>query len=261
MGKIRAIFNESTKTILKVEDIFTLPLKSLRKIQGSNFRYCLQGERLYVPGYHAEIEKHRLTWIRVDAIDFEYYSDYFVYNKQLEYSIIDLIEKGAQSGTLYSKRHKETKNGREPVSNFIGKLLYDKFTNDPNELRMASKSEFESLAAEVFARRGFEVDLFRDIKDDGIDFLAIKGDGNENHIFCVQCKHPDLEKKNVPVATIREIFGVANAFDIENCMVVTSTDFSNEAKRFAAMKEDRITLVNKMQLTRWLNDYRWESDE
>lgn len=261
MGTVRAIFNETNKTLIELEDVYMLPLKALRKFQCSNLRYCLQDDKLYLPSNQKNINKDKFAWICIDPSDFEEYPDYFVFDRPIEFELIDLIQKGAKAGTLYSKRHKELNEKRVAVSNFIGQLIIDKIAKNANELRQIAKSEFESLTAEIFARRGFEVDLFRDIKDDGIDFLAVKGDDYENRIYCIQCKHPDTTNKNVSVATVREIFGVANAFDIQNCMVVTSTSFTKDAKSFAALKKDRIKLINGMQLTRWLDKYRWESDE
>ena len=261
MGTVRAIFNETTKTLIELGGIYSLTIKDLRKIQCSNLRYCLQDNKLYLPAFRENINKDRFAWVRIDPLDFEEYPDYFAFDKPVKFDLIELIKKGAKAGTIYSKRHKEISEKRIAVTNFIGNLLYDKIASNANELRTASKNDFESIAAEVFARKGFEVDLFRPSKDDGIDFLAIKGDDLENRIYCVQCKHPDTIEKKIPVATVREIFGVANAFDIHNCMVVTSTGFTKGAKEFAALKEDRIKLIDGLLLTKWMSKYKWESDE
>jgi restriction system protein len=88
--------------------------------------------------------------------------------------------------------------------------------------------EFELFIGEAFRRRGFSVDERGGVRaDGGVDLvLAKKG---ERHV--VQCKHWRATK--VPVAIIRELYGVMAAQGAVGGFVVTAGDFTREARDFA----------------------------
>ena len=99
--------------------------------------------------------------------------------------------------------------------------------------------------AELFTRKGFHVDLYRSSKDDGIAFLRVDIEKPDPVIFCVQCKHPDMagegkKRRTLPVATVREIYGVAKAHDLQGCIAVTSSSYTPDAKKFADLKPEEI---------------------
>jgi hypothetical protein len=133
-------------------------------------------------------------------------------------------------------------------------------------LQGLSKTDFEKLMAEIFARMGFHVDLYRPAKDDGIDFLAIDIGQNTPVIKAVQCKHPDIpttgnKARTLPVTTVREIYGVAKANDLNGAIAVTSSTYSPEAKKFADLKPEEIQVSNAEDISKWIMKYRWNKDE
>jgi len=97
-----------------------------------------------------------------------------------------------------------------------------------NSLEGMSWSQFERLVGEVFRRKGFAVEE-RGGKgpDGGIDLILRAG----NDKYFVQCKQWKAER--VGVATVRELFGVMAAEHAVGGFVVTSGQFTDDAKRFA----------------------------
>src|SRR6266542_1646481 len=88
--------------------------------------------------------------------------------------------------------------------------------------------EFELLIGEAFRRRGFSVDERGGLRaDGGIDIVLAKE--GERHI--VQCKHWRATK--VPVAVVRELYGVMAAQSVAGGFVVTAGEFTREARDFA----------------------------
>jgi hypothetical protein len=270
MGAIRLIYDETLRQMKKLGWSGELNLEATRKALASNLRYCLQGNTLYLPEDESLISnKHRLCWgrIRVEELDelpwlaefdTELPEDPLAYHRPFT---------GIGFGTVYSRRHRESKTGRVPVSAFVAQSLIDAIGEDPDTLLKLSKTQFEALAAELFARRGFDVDLFRPSKDDGIDFIAVRNeDTPEPVILAVQTKHPDVKaegkRRNVlPVSTVREIYGVSKAWNLQGAIAITSSTYSRDAKRFADMKPEEMEVVNAADIIAWARQYRWNGDE
>ena len=167
---------------------------------------------------------------------------------------------------MYSKRHREADVGRIAVREFISQSIIDQIANNPEALQDLEKTQFEQLMAELFARMGYHVDLYRSSKDDGIDFLRVDVGQDETTVFCVQCKHPDKaevgkKRRPLPVATVREIYGVAKANDMHGCVAVTSSTYTPDARRFADLKPDEIHVADAADIITWIKQYRWNSDE
>jgi restriction system protein len=89
--------------------------------------------------------------------------------------------------------------------------------------------EFEMLIGEAFRRRGFRVlELGGQGADGGVDLVLSKQ--GERHV--VQCKHWRAMK--VPVAVVRELYGVMAAQGAASGFVVTGGEFTREARAFAS---------------------------
>ena len=93
-------------------------------------------------------------------------------------------------------------------------------------------------------------------------------DGSRTHCLeiAVQTKHPDAKpeggrRKALPVSTVREIYGVAKAWNLHGAIAVTSSTYSTEARRFAEMKPDEIEVVDASDIVEWARRYRWNGDE
>ena len=266
MGSIRLIYDETVRQFAAVGWWGELSTEDTRKITQGPLRYCLQGNTLYLPADKTLVEeKHRLCWGRIRAEEFDNHDwlrDFGV-GKPLTVDPLDYHSPfGIGFGVLYSRRHMEQDDKRIAVREFIGQEIIDGIAKNPEALQDLTKTDFERLMAEIFARMGFHVDLYRPSKDDGIDFLAVDIGQGDPIIKAVQCKHPDTpangkKPRTLPVTTVREIYGVAKANDLAGAIALTSSTYSPEAKRFAELKPEEIQVANAGDISKWVRKYRW----
>lgn len=95
--------------------------------------------------------------------------------------------------------------------------------------------EFELLTAEAFRLQGFQVEESGGSRPDGgVDLKARKG----NEIFLVQCKQ--WRASQVGVAVVRELYGVMAAEGAAGGYVVTSGQFTPDARAFAEGRNIRL---------------------
>jgi len=270
MGAIRLIYDETARQMKKLGWWGELNLESTRKIMAGNLRYCLQGNTLYLPEDQTILEKkHRLCWARIRFEELDDLPWLAEFDKEVPEDPLQYHQRftGIGFGVMYSRRHRETSEGRAPVHEFAAQALIDAISENPDALLDVSKTDFEALTAELYARMGYDVDLLRPSKDGGIDFLAIENEDTDAPvILAVQLKHPDVKpgkaRRNVlPVATVREIYGVAKAWNLQGAVAITSSTYSSEAKKFADMKPDEIKVADASDVIGWARRYRWNSDE
>lgn len=108
-------------------------------------------------------------------------------------------------------------------------------------VRAVSWKEFEELVGEMYRRKGYSVtENARAGADGGVD-LVLKKNGE---VIFVQCKHWRMEKVGVTIA--RELYGVMMAEGATEGIVISSGDFTQEAKDF--VKGKPISVVNGPEL-------------
>lgn len=102
--------------------------------------------------------------------------------------------------------------------------------------------DFEVVVAEVFRRRGYEVQIPAAFGADGGKDLTVRRDGRTR---VVQCKHWRRDDK-IPVSEIRNFYGVVMAESAADGVFVTTAQFSRDAREFADGKP--LLLVDGEQL-------------
>lgn len=115
--------------------------------------------------------------------------------------------------------------------------LHDAAANRADGVANMSWREFETLIGEYFRRQGYIViDNGGGGPDGGVDVLLQKGSDR----YLVQCKH--WRALRVGVQPVRELYGVMAAKRVAGGFVVTSGDFTEEARSFAQGRE--VQLIN-----------------
>ncbi len=267
MGAVRMIFDETTQQLKEVGWFGELDLDGTRQIKAGRWRYCLQDNRLYLPKDHKVIEEEdKLCWLRARSEEFTDKPWLADFDTTLPIDPSTIENAGFGMGFHYCQRHLEVEGRREQVKELCSQQIIDAIADNPEVLDAISKNDFEALMAEIFVRMGFEVELYRGTKDEGIDFLAIQFDERDPVITCVQCKHPDnpakgKKKRTLPVATVREIYGVAKAYNFNKCLTITSSSYSPDARKFSNKKPAEIELANREEVLNWIRKYRWNKDE
>jgi hypothetical protein len=265
MANIRAIYDETEHCLREIGFQHECDISQTRKISSNQVRYCLQNNILYWPKNENLFKQgHRLTWFRArdKEIMEELHPWVFTLNEKIPVSKKEIFECSDffGSGLTYSRRALETGDGRLQVESLCAQALIDEVAKDPDVIEKISSRDFECLTAELYARMGFEVELFRTSKDDGIDFLAIKSEEATPFVLAVQCKRLE-KKKTVGVSYVRELYGVTKAYDFNEGLVISSREFSPKAKEFRDLKPKELSLANRKEVIHWALKYRWNSDE
>ena len=110
--------------------------------------------------------------------------------------------------------------------------LHADAANRVDGMSQMSWREFEVMVGEFFRRKGFSVTVNGGGgPDGGIDVLLQKGSDS----YLVQCKQ--WRARRVGVQTVRELYGVMASRRVAGGFVVTSGDFTDEARNFAQGSE------------------------
>jgi restriction system protein len=108
-----------------------------------------------------------------------------------------------------------------------------------------SWQQFELLVGQAFRQAGYRViDGGEEGADGGVD-VRLKKDG---HTFFGQCKH--WKARSVGVSVVRELYGVIAGAGAKGGFVVTSGDFTEEARAFSTGKH--IGLIDGHKLDKML---------
>ena len=123
--------------------------------------------------------------------------------------------------------------------------LHDAAANRADGVAQMSWQEFEALVGEYFRRLGYTVtEQGGSAPDGGVDVLLKKGSDR----YLVQCKH--WRALRVGVQPVRELYGVMAAQRVAGGFLVTSGDFTDEARSFANGRE--VVLINGQALQKGL---------
>jgi restriction system protein len=109
------------------------------------------------------------------------------------------------------------------------------------KLRQTPWKDFEYLVAEAYRRQGYGVEYSLGLGPDGGLDLTLRKDGRKT---VVQCKRWKGFYVGAPV--VREMFGLMTAEKADLAIIVTSGNFTRDARDFAVGKP--ITLVDGPQL-------------
>lgn len=122
--------------------------------------------------------------------------------------------------------------------------------NSLETLRATPWKDFEYLVAEAYRRQGYQVEYFLGRGADGGVDLTMRKDGQK---CLVQCKQWKVFSVGAPV--VREMFGLMIAEKAEQAVIVTTGNFTRDAREFAAGKPIRLvdgprllTLVQSVQI-------------
>lgn len=97
-------------------------------------------------------------------------------------------------------------------------------------IKQMSWQDFERLCGQYFKQKGYKVEMCGlGGADGGMDLLLRK----RGKITLVQCKH---WKARVGVTTVREMFGIMHAQDMDGVIIVALSGFTREAKLWAEGK-------------------------
>lgn len=127
--------------------------------------------------------------------------------------------------------------------------------DDPDFLFQISPRQFEELVAELFSRKGFQVDLTPRTRDGGKDIYVARHDSIGRMLFIVECKRY-APNRPVGVGVIRELHGVADLERVTGSIAVTTSYFTHQARAHAEQLQYRMSLKDYFDVRRWLDESR-----
>ena len=137
--------------------------------------------------------------------------------------------------------------------------LIEYLKSNLNDIFRIDPRDFEKVVAEIFRKKGFNVNLTSRSNDGGKDVIALSKDalGIETKYF-IECKRYSLENK-VGVDIIRSLYGVHHTVNSPNVSVLATTStFTRGAKSFVEKEIKNkldISLKDFEDISRWVKGY------
>lgn len=135
------------------------------------------------------------------------------------------------------------------------KALITAVAEDSDVLYQLDSRKFEELVAEALKIIGYSVELTKQTRDGGRDIIATKEDFGGRKIVQVECKRYAPSNK-VSVDVPQRLLGVVVGQASTNGLVVTTSDFSADARRFARDNSPVLILKNGEQFVDLLREIR-----
>jgi len=137
-----------------------------------------------------------------------------------------------------------------PSEEALDQLLIQ-LNRNPARVHSLTAREFEQLVARILDELGFEVKLTPITRDGGYDMIARYRTPSGDVLYLVECKRYAPER-TVGISVVRGLYGVI----VDQCatagMVVTSSRFSLDARKFAARHQYKMNLHDYDSLQEWV---------
>lgn len=119
-------------------------------------------------------------------------------------------------------------------------------TGDPESLELMSGVEFEKLVTSLLARMEFRAEMTKATGDGGIDIVAVLDKPILGGKYLVQCKRyaPD---NLVGASTVRDFYGAVAAEKAVKGILITTSDFTAQAREFAERVGLELINLGKLQ--------------
>lgn len=111
--------------------------------------------------------------------------------------------------------------------------------------------QFEELIAEIFDRTGYEVQLTKRTRDGGYDIVAVGRTLDIPVRYIVECKR-NAPKRKVSLDIVQRLLGVKTATEANKAILVTTSSFTPDARRFAESHYWDLALIDRETVLRWI---------
>jgi len=128
------------------------------------------------------------------------------------------------------------------------------FKRHPEKLYDLSPRKFEELVASILEDLGFDVKLTQETRDGGSDIIASIKNSVTSFLVLVECKKYSPENK-VGVGIIRQVAGVHSLREPSKSIIVTTSYFTEDAKKWVSEYNEKLDLKDYNNLKEWLKRY------
>jgi hypothetical protein len=123
----------------------------------------------------------------------------------------------------------------------------------PESIFKLTTREFEEMVAELYRRNGYEVVLTKETRDGGKDFIISNKSLLGNQLIYGECKRHRPENP-VSISILRELHSTIITDNATGGILVTSSYFSPDAKKFAENIKHQMNLVDFVALNKMIID-------
>ena len=127
------------------------------------------------------------------------------------------------------------------ISNEISNL--QRLIDKESSIYDITPREFELLVAEVFERYGYSVRVTKETRDGGCDIIATQCLNGIPFMIIIECKHYSRKNK-VDIKLVRELYATQTDKKANKSILVTSSFFTRDAKKYAEEHNTLITLID-----------------
>ncbi len=138
---------------------------------------------------------------------------------------------------------------------YINSCVFESILKRPDFMYEVSPREFEEFVAELFHRKGYEVNLTPASNDGGVDIYASCHNDIGSLLYLLQCKR-NRPKNKVGVSVVRDLYGVVSKDNATAGLVVTSSFYTKGAKDFQSKVKHQMNLWDYTNLLRKLDSFR-----
>lgn len=125
----------------------------------------------------------------------------------------------------------------------------------PEQMRELNPRKFETVVAELFKNKGYEVELTKRTRDGGLDIRAYRRSDIGTLLGLIECKRYSANNK-VSVEIVRGLYGVVASEKASFGIVATTSTFTKDARSFQQTNRYQLQLADYENLVQWLKDYR-----
>lgn len=123
-------------------------------------------------------------------------------------------------------------------------IQIENILSNPELMYEMDSRDFEKVVESLFKSKGFSTELTQQTRDGGKDIYATKNDPLGNPlVYIIECKRYG-KKNTVGVDVVRQVYGTHVAEKINKSIVVTTSKFSPDAKKFAEKQNRLIDLID-----------------
>lgn len=135
----------------------------------------------------------------------------------------------------------------------VNDWLLNELNKNPTDLYKLSSRKFEELIAEIFIRKGYNVELTPATRDGGKDIFVAKKNDLGSFLYIVECKKYKPTHK-VGVNVLRDLYGVLSKERATYGIAVTTSYFSKPAKDFQQELQFQMSLKDFDSIKQWLHE-------
>lgn len=138
---------------------------------------------------------------------------------------------------------------------FVRGSLMDLVAERPEILYEITWRQFEEVVCELFERQGYTIQLTKQTRDGGKDLILLNNSVLGDLMFYVECKQ-FAKTSPVDVALVRQLYGTVEADRVTAGIMVTTSYFSREAKRYQQKIRRRMNFIDYSELIKQIMTWR-----